>query len=371
MKQIFYTLCEKSSLLRSFFCRPLVLKYGDSPTLLSSEAIFILAPSDYWVLRVELQVNTPKEAALYGAGLFELSESHRYEAQKVGKNSYIIIAYDPVALSQKLNASPQLSQIKKITFAQWVFAEEPSPISLGDGKYLTTLEGIVIEIDASYVQGKGSITLSDALEHPKYFVQTLSRKDLISSAFTSKTLTTTLIILIILLGNLSANALLSYQESCRLQEEMEGILNLSKLPETSLEREAILASLKTKESKQLYFRHQCKKISDIPIETAKSSTLPLIPSLPASSNSSSEGIVLIPGSSPGEANRLLVDNTSHAASLMRDTLMQEIRYEGNSITLVFDVRDSSAKEKLKNEVTKRFKKVQINERDTQLEVRLQ
>lgn len=350
----------------SILRRPLLLAYGDTPVLLPSKAIYIMTPSDYWVLKVELPVKTPKEAALYGPGLFDLSESHRYEAQKIGKNSYILIAYDPALISQKLNALANLSQVEKITFAQWVFAEETTPISLSNGKFLTTVEGIVIEIDAAYVRGDLSITLSEALEHPKFFLKTLLRKDLVTTAFTSKTLKTTLIILMILLGNLSATALLSYQESSHLQEEMQRSLNLSKLPETSIERESILAALKTKEHKQLYFRHQCKKISDLPIETTQSNSIPA----PVSPISSEEGIVLIPGSSPSEANRLLVGNTAHVAPLVRGTGMQEIRYEGNAITLICDVGDSSAKEKLKNEITKRFTKVHINERNTQLEVRL-
>lgn len=351
------------SLLR----RPLILAYGDTTALLSSEAIYILAPSDYWVMHVELFVTTPKEAARYGSGLFELSDSHRYEAQKVGDNSYIILAYDPEQLSKKLNALPNLSLVEKITFAQWVFAQELTPISLNNSKFLTTIDGIVIEIDAAYVRGDVSITLDEALEHPKFFLKTLLRKELVISTFTSKTLKTTLIILIILLGNLSTTALFDHQESSHIQKEMQETLKRSKLPETFIQREAIITGLKSKEDKQLYFRHQCKKISDIPVEITKSLKLPpLIP--PASSEG---GIVLIPGSSPSEANRLLVENSSYSPTIMSVTGIQEIRYENNVITFICNVRDSSTKEKLKNEIRKRFNKVHINERDTQLEVRLQ
>jgi hypothetical protein len=354
---------------RSLLRRPLRLAYGDPPSLLPSDAIFILSPSEYWVLKVLLPVKTSKEAARYGSGLFELNGAHRYEAQKVGENSFILIAYDPELISEKLNLLPNLSHVEKITFAQWVFDEVPYPIALSNGKFLTTVEGIVIEIDAPYVRGDLSITLAEALEHPKYFFKTLLRKELVTSEFTSKTLKTTLIILMILLGNLGATALRNYQEASHLQEEMERSLKLSKLPETSIEREAILSALKTKEIKQLYFRHQCKKISDIPIETTQNPDLPLIP-IPPISPSSEEGIVLIPGSKPNEANRLLLANTAHVAPLSRGTRIQEIRYEGDAITLICDVGDSSAKEKLKNEFIKRFKKVHINERDTQMEVRL-
>lgn len=351
----------------SFWRRPLRFAYGDPQSVLPSETIFILSPSDYWVLKVELPVKTSKEAAQYGPGLFELSGSHRYEAQKVGKNSYILIAYEPGVISEKLNALPELSQVETITFAQWVFAEKSTPIALSNGKFLTTVEGIVIEIDATYVQGDLSITLAHALEHPKFFIKTVMRKELISSEFTSKTLKTTLIILLILLGNLSVTALQSYHVSSHLQKEMERSLNLSKLPETSIEREAILAALKTKEIKQLYLRYQYKKISDIPIESSKNIPISLPPIL---ASSSEEGIVLIPGSKPNEANRLLLGNTSHDAPLSRGTRVQEIRYDGSTITFIWDVGDSTSKEKLKNEITKRFKKAQINERDTQLEVRL-
>ena len=351
---------------RTLFRRPLKLAYGDIPSHLSCDTIFIFPPSEYWVMRVELPVKTSKEAARYGSGLFELSGSHRYEAQKVGKNSYILIAYDPERLSEKLNLLPHLSQVEKITFAQWVFAEESNPIALSNGKFLTTVEGIVIEIDGAYIQKEHFLTLAEALEHPKFFLKTLQRKALVTSAFTSKTLTTTLIVLIILLGNLGATALQSHQESSHLQKEMEHSLNLSNLPETSIEREAILTALKTKERKQLYLRHQCKKISDIPIETTHSDAL----LAPISPLASVEGIVLIPGSAPHEANRLLLGTASQITPLISGTRMQEIRYEGDAITLIWDVGDSIVKEKLKNELTKRFKKVQITERDTQLEVRL-
>lgn len=373
MSELINSLCTKYPFIRRFFCDWAPLVYADTLSLepISKETVLVLSPNDYWALAVNLNAKTAKEAVKYAPALFDLSDQYRYEAQKVKENNYILIAYNPDEISQKLLSLPHFSLIQKVTFAQWVFAQEPLPIHLPNGKYLTTIEGILIVMDASYINAPSSIELDEALAHPRPFLKTVSIEGFIPAALTQKTLKTTLIILLILLGNLGTQALFSYQESTKLSEKMTEILKASNLPETSLEREAMLATLKNKETKQLHVRKVCKEISDLPVE-AKSITPPTAPVVSTTPSSSPEGIVLIPGSKPGEANRLLVENNLSAAEIIsfRNEGIQELHYDGNTINLTIDTRDSSAAEKLKNEITKRFKQAQVNSRNTQLEVRL-
>ena len=371
IKERALALCEKYALLRHFFCRPRPLVYGDrefpSDMLREKDAVLVIPPTDYWALRVNLQVKTEKEAARYGPALFDLDDEYRFEAQKTGDNSYILIAYNRAELSQKPHLVPILPMVKKITFAQWVFSDEPRPIRLDSGKYLTVVDGIVIEMDAAYVHADSAIKLSEALTHPRSFYKTLPADVLLDSWVTPKTLKTTLVILLIFFGNLVANGVAIYHESNRLDENIQRMLDESRLPETSIEQEAILESLRKKESGQLLLRHQCKQISDIPMEV-KPVTPPAMPAAPASSP---DGVVLIPGSKPGEPNRVLVGGVSNGAggALYGDG-MKELTYDGNNLRLVIDTRDAATMENIKNELLKRFAKARFEERDHQLEARL-
>lgn len=350
-----------------------MLVYADSlPVEFPKNVVAVLPPSDYWVLRATLNVNSEKEAAKYGPALFDLSGTYRYEAQKIGKNSYILIAYNKEELSRKLLSVPALSTIDRLTFAQWAFADGPTPVHVKNGKYLTMLDGIVIEMDAAYVRKSQSIELSEALARPRIFLKTIPVTVLVDSPITAKTLKTTLMILLILFGNLVADIYLTARSSERLSEKSEALRNEFNLPETSIEREAILASLRQKETKQLELRHHCKQISDLAI-VAKSTPPPAAPPpvMPAATNVSAEGIVLIPGSKPGEPNRLLVGNTSNAAdTAFHGSGIRELTYDGNALKLVIDASDSKNIENLQNEISKRFKKARYDGRDTQLEVRI-
>lgn len=372
IKEVSRSLCTKYPQIHRFFCRPEPLVYLDflSKTAIENEAVLVLSPNDYWTLRTELNVKSEKEAASYGAALFDLDDTYRYEAQRVEKNRYILIAYNPSELSLRLNASASAAAIKKMTFAQWVFTDLTRPIHLPNGKYLTTLDGIVIEMDGSYLNTNRSVELDAALTHPRTFLRTVPLERLASSELSSKTLRNTLIILLIFLGNLAAITVSGYQESLRLRDKIDNILSLSKLPETSIERGAILEALKNKEKKQLRMRQICKEISDLPVEGRTIAPVSL-PNLPPVITPSPEGIVLIPGSQPGEPNRLLVENTSSAPAVsLHGEGIRELNYDGNAINLIIDARDTNERDALKEKITAHFKHAQINEHDTQIEVRI-
>lgn len=372
IKEMSRFLCTKYPKIQRFFCRPEPLVYIDSlgEAAIRDDAVLVLSPNDYWTLNADLNVKSEKEAASYGAALFDLDETYRYEAQRVEKNRYILIAYNPSELSLRINASSSAAMIKKMTFAQWVFNDRPHPIRLPNGKYLTTLDGIVIEMDGSYLNTNRSVDLDAALAYPRTFLRTIPLEKLDSSELSAKTLQNTLIILLILLGNLAAITVSSYQESRRLSEEIDNLRSLSKLPETSIERESILDSLKTKENRQLRMRQICKEISDLPIE-GKSITPASLPSLPPVIAPSSEGIVLIPGSQPGEPNRLLVDNTSSSPTVsLHGEGIRELNYDGNAINVIVEAHDANKRDALKEKITARFKHAQVHEHDSQIEVRI-
>jgi hypothetical protein len=359
--------CIQYSLLRYLFCPTISLVYTDqafSTVSFSNDTVLVLSPNDYWALRVELNVNSEKEAATYGPALFELANGYRYEAQFLGNNQYILIAYNPEKLSQKLLTHQNFLGIKKITFAQWVFADMEQPIWLESGKYLTSIDRIVIELDGSYLKTDGSITLKEALGYPKPFLKKIRIDGLVKSILTTKTFKTTLIILLILFGNLVTQGVMTYKESNRLQKNIEDILNKSNLHETSIERIAFLESLRKKEAQQLHFRDQCKILSNLHVDVKKI-PLPFAPPMPTLPI---DGIVLIPGSNPGEPNRLLVEEKTSSATMRPNVEgIETLVYDGHSIHLIINTHEHNESKKVKDELLKRFKKAQIEEHDNQLE----
>lgn len=374
-------LCQKYTFLRRFLCHPASLVYADdAPAQFPKNAVLILPPRNYWAIQATLNVKTQKEAAAFGPALFDLGHEYQYEAKRIEKNSYSLIAYNPTEVSLKLQSFPDAAMIEGITFAQWVFADESRPIRLSNGKVLTSLEGIVIEIDPNYLGASDSILMREALSEPRFFIKTIPVERLLTPEITSKTLKMTLIILLIVLGNLIASAVFNSRESAHLEERKQELLTQANLPETSIEREAILASLRKKEAEQLKVREQFFRISDLPIKaspTPKSADAgtPFQQTLPVPV-ASSEGVVLIPGSAPGEPNRLLVGGSSNAAApakMLQDNEgdgIEEIAYDGNSIKMIINAKESEAKEKLKKAIKKQFKKAKFSEHGNQLEVRL-
>ncbi len=379
--QILRSLCQKHPFLRHFFCRPASLVYADdAPAQFPKNAVLILPPRNYWAIQAILNVKTQKEAAAFGPALFDLGHEYQYEAKKIEKNSYSLIAYNPTEISLILQSFPDPEKIERITFAQWVFADELHPIRLGNGKVLTSIEGVVIEIDPDYLGTSDSISMREVLSEPRFFIKTIPVERLLTPNITSKTLKMTLTILVVVLGNLIASAVFNSRESAHLEERKQELLTKASLPETSIEREAILASLRKKESGQLKVRDQFFHISLLPIKaspTPKSAdTATLFQQTPPVPAASSEGVVLIPGSAPGEPNRLLVGGTSNAASpeitLQDDggNGIKEVVYDGNSIKMIVTIKEGEAKEKLKKAIKKQFKKAKFSESGNQLEVRL-
>ncbi|MGZ8547174.1 MAG: hypothetical protein ACXW33_01030 [Sulfuricurvum sp.] len=379
--QILRSLCQKYPFLRRFLCRPVSLVYADdAPAQFPQNAVLILSPRNYWAIQATLNVKTQKEAAAFGSALFDLGHEYQYEAKRIKKNSYSLIAYNPTEISLIVQSFPNPEMIERITFAQWVFADESRPIRLGNGKVLTVAEGVVIEIDPDYLGASDAIFMREALREPRFFIKTIPVERLLTPDITSKTLKMTLIILLIVLGNLIVSAVFNSRESAHLEERKQSLLTQANLPETSIEREAILASLRKKEAGQLNVRDQFFRISLLPIKASPAPNsadagtpfqqTPPVPAAP------SGGVVLIPGSAPGEPNRLLVGGTSNAASPEMTFQenggngIKEVVYDGNNIKMIVTVKESEAKEKLKKAVKKQFKKAKFSESGNQLEVRI-
>jgi hypothetical protein len=358
--------CDRFAFLKRFVCPISPLIYPNNSEIGDEEGVLILPPSDYWVLKTTLNVQSAKEAKKYAPALFDLGEGYRYEAQKIEPNLFILIAYSPLALSSKWAFLFDGTHPSQITFAQWVFSDITAPIRLKNGKCLSLHDGIVLEMEERYVDTASTIDIEDALQQPKRYKRIKTEK-IVSASLSPKTLTLSLVILILLLANSITDTLFTYQAIEELDAKNSALLEEYHLGATSIEREAVLNSLKQKEKKQFHLRTQSLTLKNIPIKVSKGAVitppLPLPPVLP-----SLDGVVLIPGSKPGESNRLLVDRGQNPApSLLSSEGIKELNYDGKNIKIIMETVDAEHYKKL---FLNYFKQAKIEHHNNQLEVRL-
>lgn len=358
--------CERVSLLRRILCPIYPLVYADDVRgEISGETLVVLSPKEYWVMEARLNVTSEKEAIKYAPALFDIGENHLYQAKKTADNSYLLLAYNPKELENKIRNNPILSSAQKVTFAQWVFGDLDKPVRLNNNRYLSVVDGIVLEMEEAYLSKHGSITLAEALNSPQKSYKSVSRVTLISDTPAPITFKMSIFVLLLLSGNFFFQAVNDHLTIAESNAKIEALLSSSHLSATSIERDMILRSLREKEEKQLALRQKCYAVStlDIPLEKAASQT-------PAT-QSGNEGIVLIPGSKPGEANRLLIDGKTNLFSGAGGTTgLRELLYDGKTLKITLDAADDKGAEEIKSALNKKFKNSRINEQNHKIEVRI-
>lgn len=359
--------CDRFSLLRRILCPVHPLVYADEVIgEISADTLVVLSPKEYWVMEASLNVSSEKEAVKYAPALFDLGGNYLYQAKKTAKNSYILIAYNPQEVEDKIRKNPIMSHVRKVTFAQWVFADRDKPVRLNNNRSLAVVDGIVLEMEASYISEHGSIPLSEALRSSHQSYKAVSLSSLISDTITPKTFKTSLFVMLLLSGNFFLQAFNDHFTITEANAKIETLLSSSHLSATSIERDVILRSLREKEEKQLSLRRKCYTLSmlEVPMDKADASPAP-------ATLSGSEGIVLIPGSKPGDSNRLLIDGKTDTASALGGmTGFSELLYDGKTLKITLDAADDKRADEIKSIVLKKFKHSRINEQNHKIEVRI-
>ncbi len=359
--------CKKYPFVQRMVCPAVPLAYvADAAAPIGPDTVLVLEPADYWALRVELNAKSEAEAAKFGPSFFDVGEEYGFQARKVEERIYVIVAYNRSELARKLRENPAYAPVRRVTFSQWVFSGRDEPVRVDEKRYLTVVDGIVIEVASEYVKTDDAVTVTEALANPPAFFKTLPIEELLPEKVTSKTLKTTLAVLLIVLVNLIVQISMDYRLGDQITEEIEATLESSHLPATSIERDAVVSALKQKEEKQLRLRQQCYQLSSLPVKVAAAPV-----AAAAAPSPSADGVVLIPGSKPGEPNRLLIgDNTAGTNAPAVASGMEELHYDGSTIKMRFSVTDSESGDELKSEILKRFKNARVDVNERQVEVRL-
>jgi hypothetical protein len=354
-------------LMMTFFAPPRLVYVDDFVQTDVGKCVVILAPSDYWAMKVQLDVKNDQEALKYAPALFDFTDEYRYMAQKSEGSTFILLAYSPHVLVAKY---PWLSETTlpevRITFAQWVFGDIRSPVRLKQERCLTLHDELVVEIDRRYVEDTDQVSVDDYLKTFTQRVKNVGLEEFLPQTLTKKTLQMTLFVLMILFFNTVFEIVSTHHQTSLASQSTQELLLLSHLAQTSIERDAVLSSLKQKAAKQLKVREQFFKIRQMPIVAKASSFPPPRASTPPPSGD----IILIPGSKPGDPNRLLVGGVSDEANTSRIVNgegMSELKFDGKNIMVTVD---SNEPESLRQLFLKKFKNSNVEVHNHRVEVRI-
>lgn len=348
-------------------CPPKYLVYGKTAD--GKNGVTVLTPADYWVRRADLNVSSENEAARFGHSLFDLDEPFVCVARKATDGQYEVIAYNPETLHKRYPELFASSDTRRVTFAQWAYDDVDHPIRLENGRYLSRHEGILFEMEAGYVASGDSVAIEQVESVPRYGIKTLTSGSMAPTGLSSRTITVTVTVLVLILANLALEAYRLKKNSAEVTARMEASAESSGLQGVSMEREAILDTLRHKEAKQLKLRERCYALRDIPLHpvSAVSTASPATTVQPVTP--SSGGVVLIPGSRPGEPNRLLVNGNVNSPLLSAGAQegIREISFDGKQTSMVIE---SSDPDTLKKWLAKHFRNSRIEMRGGRLEMRL-
>lgn len=348
--------------------KPLVYADGYDATI-DPDALIVIPPRGYWSKNVTLDVKSTREALKYGEALLDLGAGYDYAAYKMGDNSFSIVGYKTQDLLQLWPDVFDAAHERHIVFAQWVFGTIAQPVLLPNGALLALCEGDVVEMQPQYVQAPHTTLLADALSVGRGDYPAISTFEFVASPLDIKTLWISVVILLVLLGNIGMGIVGVNQQRTHVEDQKTLLMQRTSLGETAIERLAVIGVMEEKQKRERKFKEQCYTLKAIEIDNDVPSSTPRIqPVAPSLTPSTLGGVVLIPGSKPSDKNQLIVNGTP-AVSFATPKAMgiKELVFDGKGMVMSVV---SSDPEGLQRAFLKQFKNSKTTIQGNNLEVRI-
>ena len=338
---------------------------GNHPTLV------ILDPSVYMTKIVELPVQHPKEALLIAPSFFEeCSAGCYYHALLLGGQKFLLIAVDRNTLATRLNVNFTSSVAGYIT-AHEAFSSLPLSLDLGHGSVLTHVDGALVKLPLRYVKDGHLEALSSYLDRLSPYALSARIRSLATGGLKPATLRRTLLALSIIWVNLMALGWLIHNDTKKLQDDLDTMMEKEHLPKTQIERDTKVESLKKIEDRQLQLRHTLGVFSKLPFHPHPSTTEPTRTPPQAMANpSATSGVVLIPGSKPEDRNLLIVNGETNASSLTPHkgtAALTSLIYDGSHLTFSLQTSNPQETTMLKEFFQKRLPSSRLSGNETTLD----
>ncbi|MDD5158772.1 MAG: hypothetical protein PHI47_01875 [Sulfuricurvum sp.] len=330
--------------------------------------VMILSPDLYRISIASLPVATAKEAVRYAESYFDVSDERtRYGAYFIGEGRYLLSAFDPEPTRKCLEeAGIDPSSVERFVLAQEAFGSDNLPVSLADGSVLALSEGIVVRLPSHYINVPIQQTIEEALKTLAPCLRGFTADMYVGGEATKKTLLFTVVLSSLVVLNLLIQGVLSYREAQQITDAQEQ-MNIEKhLPATQMELDSLAASWEKKEAEQIKLRKIVAAFGTLSLESNKTVSISTLPS------SSTNGIVLVPGSKPGERNLLLVPgDTNTTIGTVSGEYVTSLAYENGLVTFKILTPSQERAEKIQDSVSKTLKTDTVTIKENSVEGSIQ
>lgn len=282
------------------------------------EPLFLILSPDFYEIKIaSIPVGTSDEALRYAPSYFETTDRQvHYGAYRLDEGKYLLSVCQLERVRshlESLNIEP--SSIGHFVFAQEAFGADLLPMVLKDGSVLALSDGVVVQLSSHYVSESIKSDLEHALKNLLPCLPSFTADMHKGGAPTKTTLIMTSILSLVIVLNFLIQSLLSYREGDKIIQQQEEMKMANHLPATQMELDALAKTWENKENEQIKLRKIIAAFGTLSLET-NTTVSQHIPSV--STTSSSNTIVLVPGSDPAQRNLLLVpggdSNVTIAAS---------------------------------------------------------
>lgn len=336
----------------------------------SEALVMILSPDLYRICVVSLPVANTKEAVRYASSYFNLGDDRtHYEAFQLGEGRYLLSAFDPEPIRVRLEEEGiDPVSVERFVLAQEAFSVDILPISLENGSVLALNEGIVVRLPSDYVNESPKYDLDESLKNLAPCLSGFRAQMYKGGDVTKKTLTLTVSLSLVILINFLIQGGYSYREAEKIADEQEQMKIEQHLPATQMELDALASSWEKKELQQMKLRKIVAAFSTLTLENNNTN----LPSAAPAPVPNTNGIVLIPGSKPGDRNLLLFPGNSNAvSSTVSGEYATSLTYENGSVNFKISTPSPENAEKIRDSVAKTLKTNTVTIKDKSVEGSIQ
>lgn len=270
------------------------------------EPLFLILSPDFYEIKIaSIPVGTSDEALRYAPSYFETTDRQvHYGAYRLEEGRYLLSVCQLERVRSHLETlSIEPSSIRRFVFAQEAFGVDLLPITLEDGSVLALSDGVVVKLPSHYVSEPIKSDLKQALKNLLPCLPSFTADMHKGGVPTKTTLMITSILSLVIVLNFLIQGLFSYRAGDKITQQQDEMKMTNHLPATQMELDTLAKTWENKENEQIKLRKIIAAFGTLSLES--NTTVPQqIPSV--STTSSSNTIVLVPGSDPSQRNLLLV-----------------------------------------------------------------
>lgn len=310
----------------------------------------IISASMYWVKKCSLPVKKCSEAKKLAPSFFDSflpDGEFTYEAFFLSDNTYALIAFDSEEICKIIKSSEiNFNHISAVYFAQSEFTKLEEPLILVKNRAIIVNEDVVLDIPQAYLSQK-AVGFDIFFPHFYYSNRSFSIELFQDNTPDKKTYYFMFGLMVLILASLATQYAYLADLYNKISTSKEEYLESRKLPNSTIALNSIKVALQKKESTQYSIRNKLRYLQDLNF------TAPDEPQSNKGTATAKGEVILVPGSVPGDKNRLLVGPIE--ANLDGKEHIKTLLVKDNQLEIVISLSSDKRAEYIKDFLKKQFK----------------